>query len=50
MTRIKDKSLYLVLSKEYEGDEDFLKVAETAVSAGIDVLQMREKVFPAKGL
>lgn len=41
--RIKNGSLYLVLSSEYAGNRSVLDIALHAVSGGIDILQMREK-------
>lgn len=43
MKKIKDYSLYLVLSQQYLQKVNILEVAETAIAAGIDILQMREK-------
>jgi len=43
MKKAINKGLYLVLSKEYASDGNFLSIAESAVAGGIDVLQMREK-------
>lgn len=43
MAKINDCSLYLVISEEYSIGIDTLKIAEEAVHAGIDILQMREK-------
>lgn len=43
MRRIKDHSLYLVLSSEYAKEKDIIDIAKTAIDAGIDILQMREK-------
>ncbi len=40
---IKNGSLYLVLSSEYAGGGNVLDIAGSAVSGGIDLLQMREK-------
>lgn len=40
---MKNKNLYLVLSSECCGNEDPVSVAEKALHAGADILQMREK-------
>ena len=40
---MKSKNLYLVLSSECCGNRDPLSVAEKALHAGVDILQMREK-------
>lgn len=40
---MKTKNLYLVLSSECCGNRDPLSVAEKALHAGVDILQMREK-------
>ena len=43
MRKIKDHSLYLVLSQKYGLGRSALEIARKAISGGIDVLQMREK-------
>lgn len=43
MRKIKDGSLYLVLSEEYGGGKPLMAVAGQAIAGGIDILQMREK-------
>lgn len=43
MQFLKNPSLYLVTSEEYSAGRSTLHVAEAAIEAGIDVLQMREK-------
>ena len=43
MKRIKDYSLYLILSEEFTRQRNILEVASQAIEAGIDILQMREK-------
>jgi thiamine-phosphate pyrophosphorylase len=41
-----DYNLYLVSSQEYCFGRDTLSVAEAAIPAGVDILQMREKTLP----
>ena len=43
MRKIKDGSLYLVLSEDYGDGKPLMSIAEQAVAGGIDILQMREK-------
>jgi len=43
MYTVKDCSLYLVLSSEYAGGKPVLEIARSALVAGVDILQMREK-------
>lgn len=43
MDKIKNYSLYLVLSSEYNKKINPLTLAQRAIAGGIDVLQMREK-------
>lgn len=43
MPKIKDYSLYLVISEEYAQSKTTLKIAEDAISGGVDIIQMREK-------
>ena len=43
MKKIKDYSLYLILSEKFAKKRDVLEVAKEAIEAGIDILQMREK-------
>jgi len=50
MNRIKDRDLYLVLSSEYACGKSVLDIARQAVTAGVDILQMREKNIPEKDL
>lgn len=38
-----DNSLYLVTEEEYSGSRSTLDVAKSAISGGIDIIQMREK-------
>ena len=50
MNRIKDYNLYLVLSSEYAKRKPLLDIASKAVTAGVDILQMREKDMPKRDL
>jgi thiamine-phosphate pyrophosphorylase len=50
MIRIKDYSLYLVITEEYALGRDSLGIARAAISGGIDILQMREKNKPEEEL
>jgi len=50
MRRIKDRSLYLVLSEEYGRGRAILEIASAAVHGGVDILQMREKAMPRQEL
>ncbi len=50
MYTIKDHNLYLVLSSEYAGTKPVLDIARQALTAGVDILQMREKDISEKGL
>jgi thiamine-phosphate pyrophosphorylase len=43
MKKIKDYSLYLILSQEFARQKDILEIASQAIEGGIDILQMREK-------
>lgn len=43
MTKIKDRSLYLVITEDYSLGKDILSIAKAAIAGGIDILQMREK-------
>jgi len=43
MARIKDYSLYLVITEDYAPGKNILSIAKAAVIGGIDILQMREK-------
>ncbi len=40
---IKNYSLYLVISSEYALDRPALEIAESAIAAGVDIIQLREK-------
>ena len=50
MKRIKDYSLYLVISEEYGKGRSALEIAKYAIKGGVDVIQMREKKKTAKEL
>ena len=50
MNTIKDYTLYLVLSAEYANGRSVLDIAEQALDAGIDMLQMREKALSEENL
>ncbi|MCK5133496.1 MAG: thiamine phosphate synthase [Candidatus Sabulitectum sp.] len=43
MRTIREHSLYLVTSREYYPGKTTLEVVESAISGGVDILQMREK-------
>jgi len=43
MQKIKDYSLYLVISEEYGLGRSAVEIAELAISGGADIIQMREK-------
>lgn len=43
MNKIKDYSLYLVISEEYGRGRSALDIARGAIAGGVDVIQMREK-------
>ena len=50
MYPVKDCNLYLVLSSEYANRRPVLDIARQAVTAGVDILQMREKDISEKDL
>jgi len=50
MYTVKDYSLYLVLSSEYASGKPVLEIARSALAAGVDILQMREKGRPEDDL
>jgi len=50
MNKIKDHSLYLVISEECCMGRDALEIAERAIDGGVDIVQMREKNKPATEL
>ena len=43
MKKINDYSLYLVISEEYGNGRSALEIAKSAISGGVDMIQMREK-------
>ena len=43
MQKIKDYSLYLVITEEYGNGRSALEIAASAIAGGIDIIQMREK-------
>ncbi|MCX5667389.1 MAG: thiamine phosphate synthase [Candidatus Omnitrophica bacterium] len=43
MQKIKDYSLYLVITEEYGNGRSALEIAASAIIGGIDIIQMREK-------
>ncbi len=44
--KFKDYSLYLVISREYAIGKDHFEIARSAISGGVDILQLREKRMP----
>jgi thiamine-phosphate pyrophosphorylase len=47
MQKIKDYSLYLVITENYCNGRSALEIARSAISSGVDIIQMREKNKPA---
>ena len=43
MIKLKDYSLYLVITEAYASGKGILNIAKAAIAGGIDILQMREK-------
>jgi len=43
MKKIKDHSLYLIISEEYGRGRSALEIAKSAIAGGVDIIQMREK-------
>ncbi|MCX5686522.1 MAG: thiamine phosphate synthase [Candidatus Omnitrophica bacterium] len=43
MKKIKDHSLYLIISEEYGRGRSALEIAKSAIAGGIDIIQLREK-------
>jgi len=43
MKKIKDNSLYLVITEEYGKSRNAMEIAESAIKGGVDIIQMREK-------
>jgi thiamine-phosphate pyrophosphorylase len=50
MKKIKDHSLYLIISEEYCRGKSALETAAAAMAGGVDIIQMREKNRPRGGL
>ncbi|MDP3790449.1 MAG: thiamine phosphate synthase [Candidatus Omnitrophota bacterium] len=50
MKKIKDYSLYLVISEEYGCGRNAIEIAKHAIKGGVDIIQMREKNKTAKEL
>jgi len=46
MDKIKDRSLYLVLTEECANGRSIFDIAKNAISGGVDILQLREKNRP----
>jgi len=47
MARIRDKSLYLVISRKFANGKKIMDIAKSAISGGVDIIQLREKDMPA---
>ncbi len=43
MQKIRDHSLYLVISEEYGNGPSAMEIARAAIAGGVDIIQMREK-------
>ncbi|MDP3804085.1 MAG: thiamine phosphate synthase [Candidatus Omnitrophota bacterium] len=50
MAKIKDHSLYLIISEEFGKERSALEIAKLAIAGGVDIIQMREKNKPANEL
>jgi thiamine-phosphate pyrophosphorylase len=50
MIKIKDYSLYLVITEDYSLGRDILTIAKAAIAGGVDILQLREKNKPREEL
>ena len=50
MRKIKERSLYLVITEEYCKDRGALEIAAAAIDGGVDIIQMREKNRPREEL
>lgn len=50
MQKIKDNSLYLVISEEYGNGLSAMEIARRAIAGGVDIIQMREKGKSAEEL
>lgn len=50
MKKIKDHSLYLIISEEYGCGRSAIEIADIAITGGVDMIQMREKNKPREEL
>ena len=50
MRKIKDCSLYLIITEEYGKGRSSLEIAGAAIAGGVDIIQMREKNKPREEL
>ena len=50
MKKIKDHSLYLVITEEYGKGRSAIEIARAAIKGGVDIIQMREKNKPQQEL
>lgn len=50
MKKIKERSLYLVISEEYGRGRNSIEIAKNAIKGGVDMIQMREKHKPTAEL
>ncbi len=50
MEKIKNNSLYLVISEEYGRGRSALDIARGSIAGGVDIIQMREKDKPREAL
>ncbi len=48
--KFKDYSLYLIISREYALGKGALEALKSAISGGVDIVQMREKKMPSDEL
>lgn len=46
MSKIKEYSLYLVISEEYSSGKKAYEIANLAIAGGVDIIQIREKYKP----
>ena len=46
MQKIKEYSLYLIITEEYGRGRSALEIARAAIAGGVDIIQMREKNKP----
>jgi len=47
MRKIKDNSLYLIITEEYGCGKGAVEIAEKAIAGGVDIIQMRQKNRPS---